>query len=79
MFHLKYVVVYDIFYYIFLNLLLFVFLMLLQIENNFPHHGAVAFGHFGKALFEVFKYLGVEEVGYNHPENVLYRTENPFK
>ena len=49
------------------------------IENNFPHHGAVAFGHFGKALFEVFKYLGVEEVGYNHPENVLYRTENPFK
>ena len=49
------------------------------IENNFPHHDAVAFGHFGKALFEVFKYLGVEEVGYNHPENVLYRTENPFK
>ena len=49
------------------------------IENNFPHRGAVAFGHFGKALFEVFKYLDVEEVGYNHPENVLYRTENPFK
>ena len=28
------------------------------IEKRFPHHGAVAFGHFGKALFEVFKYLG---------------------
>ena len=25
------------------------------IEKNFPHHGAVAFGHFGKALYEVFK------------------------
>ena len=49
------------------------------IGNKFPGDGAVAFGHFGKALFEVFKYLGVEEVGYNHPENVLYRTENPFK
>ena len=25
------------------------------IEKNFPHHGAVAFGHFGKQLYEVFK------------------------
>jgi L-fucose isomerase-like protein len=25
------------------------------IEKNYPHHGAVAFGHYGKALFEVFK------------------------
>lgn len=30
------------------------------IEGNYPHHGAVAFGHFGKALFEVFKYIGVD-------------------
>ena len=29
------------------------------IEKNYPHHGAVAFGHHGKALFEVFKYIGV--------------------
>ena len=28
------------------------------IEKNYPHHGAVAFGHYGKALFEVFKYIG---------------------
>lgn len=50
------------------------------IEKNFPHHGAVAFGHFGKALFEVFKYIGVEveEIGYNQPEGVRYPTENPF-
>lgn len=48
------------------------------IENGFPHHGAVAFGHFGKQIFEVFKYLGVEEIGFNQPENMLYKTENPF-
>ena len=48
------------------------------IENGFPHHGAVAFGHYGKALFEVFKYLGAEKIGYNQPANVKYPTENPF-
>ena len=48
------------------------------IEKNYPHHGAVAFGHYGKALFEVFKYLGVTDVGYNQPKGVLYPTENPF-
>ncbi len=51
------------------------------IEGNYPHHGAVAFGHYGKALFEVFKYIGVdvEEIGYNQPAGVRYPTENPFK
>ena len=50
------------------------------IEKNYPHHGAVAFGHFGKALFEVFKYIGVpvEEIGYNQPKGVRYPTENPW-
>ena len=50
------------------------------IEGNFPHHGAVAFGHYGKTLYEVFKYIGVpvEEIGYNHPAGQLYKTENPF-
>ena len=50
------------------------------IEKNFPHHGAVAFGHYGKALYEVFKYIGVpvEEIGYNQPAGVRYPTENPF-
>ena len=48
------------------------------IEKNFPHHGAVAFGHYGKAVFEVFKYLGVEEIGFNQPKGMLYQTENPF-
>ncbi|MCI8458962.1 MAG: fucose isomerase [Clostridia bacterium] len=46
------------------------------IENGFPHHGAVAFGHYGKALYEVFKYVGAEKIGYNQKEK--YPTENPF-
>ena len=48
------------------------------IEKGFPHHGAVAFGHFGKVLFEVFKYLDVEYIGYNQPKGVKYPLENPF-
>ena len=51
------------------------------IEGGYPHHGAVAFGHYGKALFEVFKYIGVpvEEIGYNQPAGVRYPTENPWR
>ena len=50
------------------------------LEGGYPHHGAVAFGHFGKALYEVFKYIGVDvsEIGYNQPAGVRYPTENPF-
>ncbi len=48
------------------------------VEKNYPHHGAVAFGHFGKALFEVFKYLGVTDISYNQPKGMLYKSENPF-
>ena len=50
------------------------------VEKGYPHHGAVAFGHFGKELFEVFKYIGVpvDEIGYNQPAGVRYPTENPW-
>lgn len=48
------------------------------VEDNFPHHGAVSFGHHGKALFEVFKYLDAENIGFNQPKNMLYPTENPW-
>lgn len=50
------------------------------IEKNYPHHGAVAFGKWGKVLFEVFKYIGVDvsEIGYNQPKNQRYPTENPW-
>ena len=51
------------------------------IEKGYPHHGAVAFGHYGKALFEVFKYIGVaqDEIGWNQPAALPYKSENPFK
>ena len=48
------------------------------LEGGFPHHGAVAFGHFGKEIFEVFRCLGAEQVGYNRPASLPYPTENPF-
>ncbi len=48
------------------------------IEKRYPHHGAVAFGHYGKALFSVFRCLGVKDVAYNQPRSLPYRTENPF-
>ncbi|MBQ8209637.1 MAG: L-fucose/L-arabinose isomerase family protein [Clostridia bacterium] len=48
------------------------------VEKNYPHHGAVAFGHYGKTLFSVFKYLSVEDIGFNQPKGMLYKTENPF-
>ena len=51
------------------------------IEKNFPHHGAVMFGHYAKQLFEVFKLIGVapEEIGYNLPAHLRYPTENPWE
>ena len=49
------------------------------IEGGFPHHGAVAFGHAGKALFSVMKMLGATKVSFNQPKGMLYPSENPFK
>ena len=48
------------------------------IEKRYPHHGAVAFGHHGKFLFEVFKFLGVKDISYNQPKALPYPTENPW-
>ncbi len=48
------------------------------IEKRFPHHTAVAFKHAGKALFSAVKILGVRDIEFNRPENMLYPGENPF-
>ena len=48
------------------------------IADRYPHHGAVAFGHVGKALFDVFAYLGVPKISFNQPKSLPYKTENPF-
>ena len=31
-------------------------------EALLPHHGAVAFSHYGKILFEVLKFLGIQDI-----------------
>lgn len=48
------------------------------IQKQYPHHGAVAFGHIGKTLFEIFKLLGIDDIAYNQPKSLPYKTENPF-
>ena len=48
------------------------------IAGRYPHHGAVAFGHVGRALFDAFAYLGIEKISYNQPKILPYPTENPF-
>ncbi len=48
------------------------------VEDGYPHHGAVAFGHAGKAIWTVLKQLGVENVKFNQPKGMLYKSENPF-
>ena len=48
------------------------------IEGNYPHHAAIAFAHVGNALHQVFRYLGVTEIGYNRPAGERYPTEIKF-
>ena len=48
------------------------------LEKHYPHHGAVAFGHVGRALFTLFRYLGIPDISFNQPKGMLYPSENPF-
>lgn len=49
------------------------------IKKAYPHHAAIAFMHAGKALFDLFSYLGIEDISFNQKEGHLYPGENPFK
>ena len=49
------------------------------IQKRYPHHGAVAFGHYGKPLFSLFQCLGIADVAYNQPKSLPYPTENPWE
>lgn len=49
------------------------------IGKHYPHHTGVAFKHAGKVLFAAMKMLGVDDVAFNQPANMLYPGENPFK
>jgi L-fucose isomerase-like protein len=48
------------------------------IEKRFPHHAGIGFDHAGKSLFSAVKMLGVNDISFNQPANMLYNTENPF-
>ena len=48
------------------------------VQKNYPHHSGVGFEHCGKYLFEALKLLGVEDISFNQPKGMLYKTENPF-
>ena len=45
------------------------------IEKRFPHHTAVAFDHSGRSLWDAVRLLGVQDVSFNRPTNVLYEGE----
>ena len=49
------------------------------IKKAYPHHAAIAFMHAGKALFDLFSYLGIEDISFNQKDGHLYPGENPFK
>ena len=48
------------------------------VEQQFPHHTAVAFSHAGRPLFSALKMLGISEIFYNLPQGIRYPSENPF-
>jgi hypothetical protein len=48
------------------------------LEKRFPHHGAVAFEHSGRVLFDAMRLLGVDDIGVPLPKTVTYPSENPF-
>ncbi len=51
------------------------------IEKNYPHHAAILFDHYGKYLWEIFRYIGVpvQEIDHNKCREFYYATENPFE
>jgi L-fucose isomerase-like protein len=48
------------------------------IGRRFPHHGAVAFNHCGRALFDAVQLLGVCNIHAPLPPHLVYPGENPF-
>ncbi len=49
------------------------------IEKNYPHHAGIAQGHVARLLFEVVKFMGIDDIGYNQPASLPYKNENVFK
>ena len=49
-----------------------------MLEKQFPHHGAVAFDHVGRTVYDALKLLGVDDISTPRPAGCLYPNENPF-
>ena len=49
------------------------------IAKGFPHHGAVAFKHCGKVLFDATRQLGVCDINVPLAKSMWYPGENPFE
>jgi L-fucose isomerase-like protein len=48
------------------------------VGRRFPHHGATAFSHCGKALYDATQLLGACPISTPLPAGVMYPGENPF-
>ena len=48
------------------------------IGKRFPHHGAVAFNHSGRVLFDAVRLLSAGDINVPLPKGVSYPSENPF-
>ncbi len=48
------------------------------IGKTFPHHGAIAFSHVGRTLFDANAMLGIPDTSHPLPQGALYDAENPF-
>lgn len=46
--------------------------------KQFPHHGALAFNHAGRAIFDALDMMGVTDVQTPRPAGMPYARENPF-
>jgi len=49
-----------------------------MLERNFPHHGAIAFNHCGRVLFDALMLADLSDINVPLPKGKLYDTENPF-
>ncbi len=54
------------------------FLRHVILEKQFTNHTTIVFGHYRKELISIMKQLGIEEIEYNHPKEVPYKSEYGF-
>ncbi len=48
------------------------------LENQYPNHCIVVFGHYGEQIVEILHQFGIYEIEYNHPSGIPYRHENMY-